>query len=185
MKKKSGPPFIIFFIFVLGAVLLTYPLGLRLFSHIPLGAEKVGTVPFFNLWSVQWSVIQLKQGLPAYWDAPIFAPLTGSFAFSETQPLSAFLAAPLWLALQSPALAYNALVILFLTLNGWFTYWLLKSWCLALLPALLGGLLMQSLPFVAQEMGVFPASPINFMLIAHPFPNFIFYGTIRLSCFYL
>ncbi|MCB0213055.1 MAG: hypothetical protein KDJ52_27175, partial [Anaerolineae bacterium] len=88
------------------------------------------------------------------WDAPIFAPNSGTFAFSEIQPITALLAAPIWLAAQSPALGYNFVVILFLTLNGWFACWLLRDWGISPLPALLGGLLIQSLPFVAQEMGV-------------------------------
>src|SRR6185503_2334332 len=127
---------------------------LHLFSHIPRGSEEAGTVPFFNLWTLQWNIDQQMQGYPRYWDAPIFAPNKGTFAFSEPQPLSALLAAPLWLSFRSPALGYNALVILFLTLNGWFAYWLLRSWGLPDLPCLLAGLLTQSLPFVAQEMGV-------------------------------
>lgn len=140
--------------FALWALILTYPLPLHLFSHIPRGSEEAATVPLFNLWTLQWNIDQQMQGYPRYWDAPIFAPDKGTFAFSEPQPLSALLAAPLWLALQSPALGYNALVILFLTLNGWFTFWLLRNWRLPPLPSLLAGLLMQSLPFVAQEMGV-------------------------------
>jgi hypothetical protein len=144
----------IFLIFTLWALILTYPLVLHLFSHIPLGDEPVGTVPLLNLWTLQWNIDQLMQGYPNYWDAPIFAPRSGTFAFSETQPLSALLATPLWLGLASPALGYNAVVILFVTLNGWFTYWLLKSWGGSPRPALLTGLLMQSLPFIAQEMGV-------------------------------
>jgi hypothetical protein len=144
----------LFLLFALWALVLTFPLSLHLFSHIPRGSEEAATVPFFNLWTLQWNIDQQMQGYPRYWDAPIFAPDRGTFAFSEPQPLSAILAAPLWLAWQSPALGYNALVILFLTLNGWFTYWLLRSWRLPPLPSLLAGLLMQSLPFVAQEMGV-------------------------------
>ncbi|GIK36263.1 MAG: hypothetical protein BroJett011_00960 [Chloroflexota bacterium] len=135
-------------------MILTYPLPFHLFSHIPCGSEEAATVPLFNLWTLQWNIDQQMQGYPRYWDAPIFAPDKGTFAFSEPQPLSAVLAAPLWLAWQSPALGYNALVILFLILNGWFTYWLLRNWRLPPLPSLLAGLLMQSLPFVAQEMGV-------------------------------
>jgi hypothetical protein len=144
----------LFLLFSLWALTLTYPLPLYLFSHIPRGSEEAATVPFFNLWTLQWNIDQQMQGYPRYWDAPIFAPDKGTFAFSEPQLLSALLAAPLWLALHSPALGYNALVILFLTLNGWFTYWLLRSWRLPPLPSLLTGLLMQLLPFVAQEMGV-------------------------------
>lgn len=144
----------VFLIFLGWSLLLTYPLLLAPFSRLPLGSEQAATVPLFNLWTLQWNIDQLVQGYPNYWDAPIFAPLKGTFAFSETQPLSALLAAPLWLGLQSPALAYNGLVILFLTLNGWFCCWLLRSWRVKTRAAVFGGLAGQSLPFVAQEMGV-------------------------------
>lgn len=152
MKRWLRSPIRLFLLFGLWAVCLTYPLILQPFTHIPLGDEKAGTVPLFNLWTLQWNIDQLVQGYPNYWDAPIFAPLKGTFAFSEPQPLSALLAAPLWL--HSAALGYNVVIVLFLTLNGWFAYWLLKSWDVTTLPAFLAGLIMQSLPFVAQEMGV-------------------------------
>ncbi|MCB0164010.1 MAG: hypothetical protein KDI79_07290, partial [Anaerolineae bacterium] len=144
----------LFLVFIVWSLILTFPLTLHPFEALPRGDEPVGTVPFFNLWTLQWNIDQLTGGYPNYWDAPIFAPNTGTFAFSEIQPVTALLAAPIWLATQSPALAYNFVVILFLTLNGWFACWLLRSWGVTPLPALLGGLLMQSLPFVAQEMGV-------------------------------
>jgi hypothetical protein len=154
LRVLVSSPVRLFLIFTLWALVLTYPLLLHFFSRIPLGSEEAGTVPFFNLWTLQWNIDQLLQGFPRYWDAPIFAPNLGTFAFSEPLLLSALLAAPLWLGLRSPTLGYDALVILFLTLNGWFAYWLLRNWELPVVPALLGGLLMQSLPFVAQEMGV-------------------------------
>ncbi|GAB4438983.1 MAG: hypothetical protein Fur0044_35600 [Anaerolineae bacterium] len=144
----------LFLLFTLWALILTYPLPLRLFNHIPRGSEEAATVPFFNLWTLQWNIDQQVQGYPRYWDAPIFAPDKGAFAFSEPQPLSALLAAPLWLAFRSPAVGYNGVVILFLTLNGWFAFWLLRQWGVSPLSSLLTGLFMQSLPFVAQEMGV-------------------------------
>ena len=159
-RLVASSAFQFFALFGLWAFTLTYPLPLHLFSHIPLGDEKVGTVPFFNLWTLQWNIDQLMQGYPNYWDAPIFRPASGTFAFSEPQPLSALLAAPLWLGFQSPALGYNGLIILFLILNGWFAYALLRSWGVAQLPAFLAGLLTQSLPFVAQEMGVLQLAAI-------------------------
>ncbi|MFN8458452.1 MAG: hypothetical protein U0401_27990 [Anaerolineae bacterium] len=152
--RLLASPLRLLLLFLLWSLLLTYPLPLHLFSHIPRGSEEAATVPLFNLWTLRWNIDQLLQGYPHYWDAPIFAPDTGTFAFSEPQPLSALLAAPLWLAFQSPALGYNFVVILCLTLNGWFASGLLRSWGLPPLPAFLAGLLVQSLPFVAQEMGV-------------------------------
>lgn len=153
--RRSVPYSLTIFLSFLGwAIVLTAPLILHPFSHIPQGDEPVTTVPLFNLWTLQWNIDQLMQGYPRYWDAPIFAPLCGTFAFSEPQPLTALLAMPLWLSGPSPALGYNAVILLFLTLNGWFTFWLLRQWSLTSEPAFMGGLLMQSLPFVAAEMGV-------------------------------
>lgn len=147
-------PGVIFLGFVVWALVLTYPLLWQPFTTIPRGSEEASTVPLFNLWTLQWNIDQLIQGFPNYWDAPIFAPNSGAFAFSEPQPLSGLLAAPLWLAFQSPALGYNTVVILYLTLSGWFTYWILRDWRVTRLPAFLAGLIMAALPFVAQEMGV-------------------------------
>ena len=151
-KASSTPIFL--FIFLLWALWLTFPLILTPFRTIPLGSESAGTVPLFNLWVLQWNIDQLMQGYPNYWDAPVFSPTKGTFAFSETQPLTAFLATPLWLGLQSPTFGYNFAVLLFLTLNGWFAFCLLKVWGASNLVAIFAGLIMQSLPFIAQEMGV-------------------------------
>ena len=150
----SSRSFRIFISFALWSLVLTYPLVLHLSSHIPLGSEPVGTVPLFNLWTLQWNIDQLMQGYSDYWNAPIFAPTQGTFAFSETQPLTALLAAPVWLGLRSPALGYNFIVLFSLTANGWFAYCLLRQWSISVPVAFLAGLLMQSLPFIAQEMGV-------------------------------
>ena len=46
------------------------------------------------------------------------------------------------------------MVLLFLTLTGWFAAALLRGGGLSPLAAFLGGLLAQGLPFIAQEMGV-------------------------------
>lgn len=154
LRLLASSPSSLFLFFTLWALILTYPLPLHLSSHIPRGSEEAATVPLFNLWTLQWNIDQQIQGYSHYWNAPIFAPDKGTFAFSEPQPLSALLAAPLWLAFRSPALGYNFLVILFLTLNGWFAFWLLRCWKVSFLPSLLAGWLMQTLPFVAQEMGV-------------------------------
>lgn len=154
LRLVAASPIFLFLLFSLWALILTYPLPLCLLSHIPRGSEEAATVPFFNLWTLQWNIDQQMRAYSHYWDAPIFAPDKGTFAFSEPQPLSALLAAPLWLAFSVPALGYNFLVILFLTLNGWFAFWLLRCWQVSFLPSLLAGLLMQTLPFVAQEMGV-------------------------------
>ena len=154
LLSRFSPKIIVWLIYLIWSLCLTYPLVRVPFSHIPLGSETAGTVPNFNLWTLQRNIDQLMAGYPNYWDAPIFFPTTGTFSFSDPQPLTALLAAPVWLGLSSAAAGYNAVLILFVTLNGWFTFWLLKHWWLSTPVALLAGLIMQSLPFLTQEMGV-------------------------------
>ncbi len=135
------------------SLVLTFPLVLNFGTAIPLGSEHSATVPYFNLWTLQWNIEQALRGFPNYWNAPIFAPTTGAFAFSEIQPVTAFLAMPVWLVGGRVA-GYNSVILLFLTLNGWFAFALLRGWKLSAPAAVGGALMVQSLPFVAQEMGV-------------------------------
>lgn len=141
------------------SLVLTFPLVLNFGTAIPLGSEHSTTVPNFNLWTLQWNIEQVLRGFPNYWNAPIFAPTTGAFAFSEPEPVTAFLAMPLWL-FGGAAAGYNSVILLFLTLNGWFAFALLRGWHLSVPTAIGGALIMQSLPFVAQEMGVLQLTAI-------------------------
>ena len=61
-------------LYAVGAVALTWPLALQPTSGIPLGTEKVATVPLFNLWTLAWNVESLGRGYEGYWQAPIFHP---------------------------------------------------------------------------------------------------------------
>ncbi len=137
---------------------LTWPLALHAGHAVPQGSEPSATVPLFNLWTLGWNVRQLAQGYPAYWDAPIFWPAPGAFAYSDPQPLGGLLAASVWA--RSPALAYNLVLWLYLALNGLSVYGLLRR-CAAAPPgpALLAGLLAQSLPYLTHERGVLQLQP--------------------------
>jgi hypothetical protein len=117
-----------------------------------LGSERSPTVPLFNLWTLGWNVNRLQHGYQEYWNSPLFYPVRETFAFSEPQPLSGLIAAPFWSI--SPALAYNAVLILFLILNGLAVYAFFRRRGLDYVPALLAGLLALSLPFLTQERGV-------------------------------
>ena len=140
------------------ALVLTWPTVLHLTGFIPLGSEHTTTVPLFNLWTLGWNVNRLQHGYQGYWDAPIFYPSPGAFAFSEPQPLTSLLGWAFWSV--SPAVAYNFILLLFLVLNALAAYHLLRHRGLAVIPALLGGLLVQSLPFLAHERGVLQLQPI-------------------------
>ena len=141
------------------ALVFTFPLALNFGTAIPLGSEHSATVPYFNLWTLQWNIEQALRGFSNYWNPPIFAPTGGAFALSEIQPATAFLAMPVWLV-GGMAAGYNSVILLFLTLNGWFAFALLRGWKLSAPAAVGGALMVQSLPFVAQEMGVLQLTAI-------------------------
>ena len=146
------------FVFPAFAILLTWPLTRQLTTHVPLGSEPAETVPFLNVWTIGWNGISLTDGFSDYWDAPIFYPTRGAFAFSDPQPLTALPGALLWSS--SPALAYNAVVLVYLTLNGYVTYRVLRQRGIVMGAALAGGLLVQALPFVTNERGVLQLQPL-------------------------
>ncbi len=78
------------------------------------------TVPLFNAWTIVWNANRLQNGFSDYWNAPVFFPHRGTFAFSEPQPATILVAPALWVT-ESPALAYNLYLYLSLFLNGWFS----------------------------------------------------------------
>lgn len=136
------------------AIVITWPLAMRLTTHLAIGAESSATVPLFNLWTLRWNAERLAEGYRDYWDAPIFHPTPGAFAFSEPQPLTGLLFALLWRVSGSDVLAYNLVLLLALTLNGLTAAWMLRTFRLPPAPALLGGLLAVGLPFIVNELGV-------------------------------
>lgn len=136
------------------AGLFTWPLPRHLATHLPLGTESAATVPLFNLWTLRWNAMQVRAGYPDYWDAPIFYPTRGALALSEPQPLTGAVFALLdWLT-RNHILAYNVLLLLILAANGLAAAAWLRRLGLARGPALSGGLLALTLPFVSHELGV-------------------------------
>ena len=142
-------------LFLALTVAATWPVGHRAGTHIPIGSEPAATVPLLNLWTMWWNVDRIDQGYHDYWDAPIRYPTSGSFALSEPQPATGWIAWPLWHSLPGTAWVYNTLLILYLTLNGWISCQLLKRLRLAWLAAVTGGAMVCLLPLLHQQIGVF------------------------------
>jgi hypothetical protein len=142
------------------AVGLTWPLVRDLDGGVPLGTETVATVPLASLWSLWWNADRLTHGYSGYWDAPIFHPTAGAFAFSEAHPLSGLVAAALAPLTDSLPAAYNVILLLALTLNGSFASKLLLALDVGLFPAVSGGAIVVALPFVHQELGVLALVPV-------------------------
>lgn len=145
-------------VYVVAAFVATWPLLLHVSTKLPMGTEPSPTVPLFNLWTMGWNATWFSQASAEYWNAPIFHPAPGTFAFSDPQPLTGLIATPLWHV--SPVLAYNVTLLTFLVLNAYSVRSLLVSRGFDAASALLGGLFVQFLPFLAHERGVLQLQPL-------------------------
>lgn len=96
-------------------------------TAIPCGDSQIATVPGFNAWTMWWNATQLEREFEHYWDAPIFAPAMGTFAFSEPQPFT-LIVAPI-LRYGSLAAAYNFYLCLSVVFNCFAGYWFLRARC--------------------------------------------------------
>lgn len=135
------------------AVYASWPLCLRPMSTISIGFETESTVPLLNVWTLWWNSDRAMAGFQGYWNAPIFYPTQGAFAFSEAQPTMIVMAPVVWLT-GSRILAYNLYLLIMLTLNGDSSRRLFlrighHPWL-----AFCGGVLCQMLPFVWWQSGV-------------------------------
>jgi hypothetical protein len=146
-------------LFLTLSIAATWPLTAHFHTSLPLGTESCATVPLFNLWTIGWNVDRLGHSGFGYWDAPIFHPTPDAFAFSEPLAISGIVATPVWW-MATPASAYNAVLLISLTLNGWTTCRLLRWLRLHWLPCLLGGAMVEMLPFVHWQLGVLQLVPL-------------------------
>ena len=130
---------------------------------LPAQQSMLMTVPLFNAWTIWWNADRLSEGLEGYWDAPIFFPTSGAFAFSEPQPATMVVAPVFWFS-GSPALAYNAYLLLSLFLNGLFTFRLLRRTGSPVSLAVIGGFMMIWLPLSVRQIDVLQMVPVWPML---------------------
>lgn len=145
--------FVMWLIYLAIALAGSWPLCLSATSVISIGFEREATVPLLNVWTLWWNADRLAAAYAGYWNAPIFYPAEGAFAFSEAQPTMA-IAAPIIGLTGNRVLAYNVYFWLVLSLNGWASQRLLRrlghcSWV-----AFCGGVMCQMLPFVWWQSGV-------------------------------
>jgi hypothetical protein len=140
-------------LYAAAALICTWPLAPQLYTHLPLGSLSNGTVPLFNVWTLEWNVHSLARGYRGYWDAPIFYPTRGSFALSETQALTGLVFAVLRPLFGSVA-GYNSILLANLVLNAFAARRVLRVLGASPVSATLSGLLALGLPFVWKELGV-------------------------------
>jgi hypothetical protein len=141
---------------LLAAIVCTWPLALHFSSAIPLGTETAATIPVFDVWTLWWSADRLLHGYVNLWDAPIFHPTQGAFAFSEPMLLPGAVVSPLFALHAPPALAHNFVLVAALCSNGILSCRCSRALGVERLPAVLAAVLMVALPFLAKMQGELP-----------------------------
>ena len=142
--------------FAIAIAVLRPPKG-ALTGAVVAGTEPCDTVPFALSWAIGWAHARLDApaawwSSASWWDAPIFHPIDGALALSESMPLLAVVTWPAH-ALGLPLAGCTTLAV-FATLvaNGWFV----RRWLLWLRTgptlASIGGAIAVLLPFVHQEL---------------------------------
>lgn len=146
-------------LYIVVAIVTTWPLVRTLDSRLVVGTEVARTVPMFNAWTIWWNADRALHGFGGYWDAPIFYPTTNTFAFSEPQPMTLVVAPLIWAGL-GPIVAANVYLLLALVFNGWFAERLLRTLGCRAGIAVGGGVAMVLLPVVHWQIGVLQLVPL-------------------------
>src|SRR5262245_28821340 len=142
------------------SVVATWPLAANVTVAIPLGTELHATVPLTSLWTLWWNADRVAHLWVGYWNAPIFHPIQGTFAFSETMWLLGAILSPLWAIGMPPALVYNLALFAVLFFNGLSGYHLFRA---LQMPQWIGGsgaVLLITLPYTAKLLGVLQVIPL-------------------------
>ena len=101
--------------YLLCSLVFTFPLVLRLTTHVP--GEVEGDVPVY-IWNLWWMKHALSMGISPLFSDYIFAPYGASLAFHAFVFLKAFIAIPLqWFC--SAWTAYNLLILATFSLAGY------------------------------------------------------------------
>jgi hypothetical protein len=95
-------------VYVLLAVVLTWPLVRHLTDSIPGDPGD----PLLNAWTLGWDADRLRHALHGIWDAPNFYPYHHTLAFSEHLLGIVVFVAPLVWTTGNPLVAYNVAFIL-------------------------------------------------------------------------
>lgn len=91
----------------------------------------------FNLWVLSWGAHQVREGLPAFWDANVFYPTRGTLTFSDHLFGPAVQLAAFEAVVPNPIAGYNFLFFTSFVGSAFATAWVLhrsgRSWTAALL----------------------------------------------------
>jgi hypothetical protein len=133
------------------AAIFTWPMAAHLTDAVPVGSRPP-TVALFGLYTVEWTGQALEHGR-AYWDAPVFHPHPGTFAWSEPQPFTSLV---VWLVskVTGTVLAYNLVLLAYLVTTGLAGYALARQLTVDRLAALWAGLWLTAGAYPMQQLNV-------------------------------
>jgi hypothetical protein len=110
-------------LFVLLAVVFTWPLALHLGSAVEDTQDAL-----LNVWIMAWDGHALFSAPGHLFDANIFYPYPRTLAYSELLLSNALLSWPITLLTGNPVLGYNLVLLLTFVLSGFGVYLLVRRW---------------------------------------------------------
>ena len=142
---------------------MTWPLILKLNTHVTSGQQPAMSVPYLNLWTLAWNHHWLKGETATYWDANHFFPHQKTLAYSEPQLGIGLLTFPVVLLGGNTVLAYNLALLVFFAGAGMAVY-ALCWWILGIVPeisdtdkglaSITSGILYAFTPYMFKEIAV-------------------------------
>ncbi|MBM3135062.1 MAG: hypothetical protein FJZ89_07245 [Chloroflexi bacterium] len=116
-------PLAVLLLFILLAIVFTWPLALHLGSAVEDTQDAL-----LNVWIMAWDGHALFSDPGHLFDANIFYPYTRTLAYSELLLSNALLSWPItWLS-GNPVLGYNLVLLLTFVLSGFGVYLLVRRW---------------------------------------------------------
>jgi hypothetical protein len=122
-KTPRHEGFVVFLLFILLAVVFTWPLTLHLGSAVEDTQDAL-----LNVWIMAWDGHAMFSDPSHLFDANIFYPYTRTLAYSELLLSNALLSWPITLLTGNPVLGYNLVLVLTFVLSGLGVYLLVRRW---------------------------------------------------------
>lgn len=156
-------------IYVVAAIVLTYPLALSLTST--LAAPQGAGDPYLNLWILGWGLrawttdpFSVLSG--EVFDANIFFPAQGTLAYSDHFLLQALALSPIYWITGDAVLCYNLLLLASIALSGLAMHLLVRELTGSTAAALTAGLVWAAWPYRTAHFVHIQLQALYFMPLA-------------------
>ncbi len=123
LSRKHRETLVVVSLFIVLALVLTWPLALRLHRSIPGDTGD----PCLNTWIMSWGARTIFTSPTRFFQANIMYPSRDVLVYSEHLFTMALLSAPIYALSRNPVLAYNILVLLGLVVSAFGCYLLVRE----------------------------------------------------------